>query len=218
LEVAIDKYLSLALIRESGLPVPETMVCQTVPESVRAFQTLGQDVVIKPVFGGEGRGLIRVTDTELALRCFRAIVNVQGVVFLQRFVDSGQQDMRWLVIGDRLIGMLRRNPSDWRTNASRGAKCEPLPANAGLEQLASDAAKAVGTVIAGVDIIEDQQGQPWVLEVNGIPGWQKIGETCDVDVAAWVLECMESWVLDPKHPKTRGDSPVKRRPEDLTGE
>ncbi len=192
LEISIDKYLSLALIAAAGIPVPETRVCQNVDDAMHAFEGLGGDAVIKPVFGGEGRGLVRVSDPELALRCFRAIINLDGIVYAQKFVAHGGFDIRLLVLGDEVLAMRRQNPADWRTNASRGATCHPCTADPADSGLALAAARATGSIVAGVDLLHDQGGQPLVLEVNGVPGWRHVAAATGIDVAAKVLECLES--------------------------
>lgn len=191
LEIAIDKYLSLSLIRNAGLNVPDSIVCQTVDASMEAFDRLGGDVVVKPVFGGEGRGMIRVTDPEIALRSFRAIVNTQCVVFQQRFVDCGNRDMRLLLIGDQVLGMVRHNPTDWRANASRGATCERFEPTDEQVAIARRAASAVGTGFAGVDLVEDRAGEVLVLEVNGIPGWKAIQQVHQVNVAELLWDWLQ---------------------------
>lgn len=192
LEIAIDKYLSLALLKEAGLPVPETVVAQTVDRALEGFQRLGGDVVIKPVFGGEGRGLIRVTEYEIAVRCAQAIVNVGGVVFLQKFIDANQQDMRVLVIGDRMFAMQRKNPMDWRANASRGAECRAISPEPMILEMAQNSMRAVGAQIGGVDLITDKEGKTMVLEVNGIPGWQAISQACGVNVEQCVADYLKT--------------------------
>lgn len=68
LEIAIDKYLTLARISDAGLLVPPTLTCQTWRAAMRAFDELGGDVVVKPLFGSEGRGITRVSDAALAQR------------------------------------------------------------------------------------------------------------------------------------------------------
>src|SRR6478672_5988464 len=66
LEVCVDKYLALVRLQAVGLRVPETIVCQHADAALEAFDQLGHDVVVKPLFGSEGRGMVRVTDPELA--------------------------------------------------------------------------------------------------------------------------------------------------------
>ncbi len=191
LEIAIDKYLSLALLKESGLPVPETIVCQRHEDAMSAFETLGADTVIKPVFGGEGRGIVRVSDPELAQRTFRAILNLGGIVYQQRFIQHAGFDTRLLVVGDEVFAMRRYNNDDWRTNASRGAECRAWQATDSERSLAVCSARATRSLIAGVDLLYDGQGNPYIIEVNGVPGWLHLAKATGVDIATRILRLLE---------------------------
>ncbi|WP_372725600.1 RimK family alpha-L-glutamate ligase, partial [Novipirellula sp.] len=62
LEIAIDKFATLAHVRRLGYLVPETIVVQSRNEAMAAFERLGGDCVVKPLFGGEGRGVMRIQD------------------------------------------------------------------------------------------------------------------------------------------------------------
>jgi glutathione synthase/RimK-type ligase-like ATP-grasp enzyme len=66
LEVCVDKYLATARLEAAELPVPPTAVCQDADSALEAFAALGGDVVVKPLFGSEGRGMVRISDPELA--------------------------------------------------------------------------------------------------------------------------------------------------------
>ena len=68
IEAAVDKYLATARLQAAGLRVPRTAVCQTVEEALGWFAELGGDVVLKPLFGSEGRGITRLVDEAFALR------------------------------------------------------------------------------------------------------------------------------------------------------
>ena len=129
LEIAVDKYLASALLHAAGLPTPRTIVCQTVDDAMEAFRELGQDTVLKPLFGSEGRGITRVTDEAVAWRIFKSLVQVGAVIYQQQFIAHHGWDLRLLVIGDQILAMRRRNPLDWRTNISRGATGEPFAAS-----------------------------------------------------------------------------------------
>jgi len=192
LEAAVDKYLALARLRAAGLLVPPTMVCQTVDDAVHAFTALGQDVVLKPLFGSEGRGITRLTDEAVALRAFSALAPLGAVLYLQQFVPHDGFDLRLLVIGDRVLGMRRRNPADWRTNIARGATAEPLEVTEDLARLARTAAAAVGAPVAGVDLLPGRDGRLYTIEVNAVPGWKALAAALEVDVAALVLEYLQS--------------------------
>src|SRR5262245_16065770 len=72
-ETCVDKYLTNVRLAQAGLPLPATVACQRADDALAAFEGLGGDVVVKPLFGAEGRGMVRVTDRELAWRTFHAI-------------------------------------------------------------------------------------------------------------------------------------------------
>src|SRR6266481_1359877 len=88
LEICVDKYLASARLAAAGLRVPPTIVCQDAEAALEAFTTLGGDVVVKPLFGSEGRGMVRVSDHDLAWRTFRTLERTQSVHYLQQFVDN----------------------------------------------------------------------------------------------------------------------------------
>ena len=187
-EVAVDKYLAHAKLAEAGLLTPPTAVCQTVEDAMLAFARLGGDVVIKPLFGSEGRGITRVTDENLALRAFKMLAQLGAVIYLQKFIEHEGFDIRLLVIGEQVHGMRRINPRDWRTNVSRGARTEPLTPDDGLIGLAKAATDAVGANVAGVDLLPARDGNLYALEVNAVPGWKALTTTLDVDIAAHLLD------------------------------
>src|SRR5229473_1659667 len=72
-ETCVDKYLATARLEAAGLPVPATVVCQHADAALEAFAALGGDVIVKPLFGSEGRGMIRLTDLDLAWRTLRTL-------------------------------------------------------------------------------------------------------------------------------------------------
>ena len=187
IEVAVDKYLATARLAAAGLPVPATAACQTVEAAIEAFHALGGDVVMKPLFGSEGRGIARLQDDNFAQRAFSLVVRLGGVVYLQKFIEHEGCDLRLLVIGEHVFGIRRCNPLDWRTNISRGATAEPLEVTAELVELARRAAAAIGAPLAGVDLLPARDGTMYVIEVNAAPGWQALARTTGIDVAAGIL-------------------------------
>src|SRR5437764_10649920 len=154
LEACIDKYLATAVLQAAGLPVPATVVCQDADSALEAFAALGGDVVVKPLFGSEGRGMVRVSDPELAWRTFRTLERTQCVLYLQQFVHHPGWDLRVFVLGGRALAAMRRFANgDWRTNVAQGGRAEAVPLTAEEERLALRAAEAVGTPVAGVDLL-----------------------------------------------------------------
>jgi ribosomal protein S6--L-glutamate ligase len=194
IEAAVDKFLTSAKLHEAGLPTPRTIVCQTADHAMAAFEKLGGDVVLKPIFGSEGRGITRLNDEALALRAFKMLASLGAVLYVQEFIEHEGCDIRLLLIGERVLAMRRRNPLDWRTNISRGAKAEPLTPDDNLVNLARRAATAVGAPLAGVDLLPGRDGRLYAIEVNAVPGWKGLGKALGVDVARLVLEFVASQV------------------------
>jgi ribosomal protein S6--L-glutamate ligase len=191
IEGAVDKYLATAKCQAAGLDVPPTVVCQTVEDALDAFGLLGGDVVVKPLFGGEGRGIFRVTDPDCAWRAFKSLTQLNAALYLQRFIPHSGSDLRLFVVGSRVLGMRRSNPADWRSNVSRGATTEPIEVTDSLAEISLRAAGILQADIAGVDILPADDGKLYVLEVNAVPGWRALARTLAVDVAAMVLDHIE---------------------------
>ena len=156
-----------------------------------AFERYGGDAVVKPLFGGEGRGIARVTDPAMALRAFKMLESLGAMIYLQPFIEHGGFDTRVLVIGETLLAMQRCNADDWRTNISQGASARPVELDDHQRTIALRAAQAVGAPIAGVDLLQSVTGQVYVLEVNAVPGWRALSRVLDVDVARLIWQWME---------------------------
>jgi tetrahydromethanopterin:alpha-L-glutamate ligase len=199
IEAAVDKYLASAKLNAAGLRTPRTVVCQTVDDALSAFSALGGDVVIKPLFGAEGRGITRIADEALAQRAFSLLVQLGAVIYLQEYIQHEGYDLRVFVLGDRHWCMRRSNALDWRTNVSRGAKAEACQLDAGLIEVARQAAAAVGAPIAGVDLLPGRDGNIYAIEVNAVPGWQALSRATGVDVAGEVLRYTTLEVMKRRH-------------------
>lgn len=197
LEVSIDKYLTTVKLQQAGLPVPRTIACQHLDAAHEAFEKLGGDVVVKPLFGGEGRGILRVDSADLADRVFKTLLSLGQVLYLQEFVAHPGFDIRVFLLGDRVWSIRRRNDSDWRTNVSRGAVAEPIELDGAWLDLARRAAEAVGGWMVGVDLLPDREGKPLLLEVNAVPGWDGLAAAHQINMAEEVIAAIKSHVKLP---------------------
>jgi RimK family alpha-L-glutamate ligase len=194
IEAAVDKYLSLALLQASGVPVPQTMVSQTVAAGLRHFEKLGSDVVVKPLFGSLGNGIVRIRSATEAATHFQKAVDEGQVVYQQSFIDHGGCDIRLLVIGEQVLGMKRINCGHWITNISQGGTGQPYSPTQFETELAIRAARSLGAHFAGVDLLYDANKNPFVVEVNAVPGWQAISKVLQIDIASQVLAEIESGI------------------------
>jgi ribosomal protein S6--L-glutamate ligase len=184
LEACVDKYLSTARLAAAGLPVPATVVCQHADAALEAFEALGGDVVVKPLFGSEGRGMLRLSDPELAWRTFRTLERTGAVLYLQQMVRHSGWDLRVFVLAGRVLTAMRRvSRGDWRTNVAQGGVGEPIQVGDEQAELALRSAAVLGAVAAGVDLIQGPAGEWYVIEVNAVPGWRALAPVTGIDVA-----------------------------------
>ena len=187
IEISVDKYYSLNLLRQSGISVPRTIATENFEEALRAFGELGGDVVVKPLFGSRGVGSTRVSDSEIATRIFRALTYNHEVIYLQEYIEHGFSDIRAFVIGERVVASMRREAKTWKTNVSLGAKPKPVKLDSELEDLAIKASRIIGCKVAGVDIVESRKG-PLIVEINSQPGWRGLQTVTKVNIADEIVK------------------------------
>lgn len=199
-ECAVDKFLTTHRLAEAGLNVPATVVCEDAESAMTAFEELGGDVVVKPLFGAEGRGIVRVSDPDLAWRTFRTLERLNAVLYLQKFVDHPGWDLRVMVLDGQICGGMRRvNGQDFRTNVARRATIENYQPTPQEQSWALAAANAVGAWFAGVDLLYNRAGLGYVIEVNAVPGWRAFNRATGQDMAVELLQRLEILVEKQKN-------------------
>src|SRR3954451_3733801 len=191
IEHTIDKFLASALLAAAGVPTPRTVACERAEDALAAFDDLGGDVIVKPLFGSMGFGMARVEDRDVAQRVFRALEIERAVYYLQETVPHDGVDVRALVVGDRVVAAIERVGSGWRANLARGAAARPVALDDARAAMCVRAAGVLGADYAGVDLLRGADGRDYVLEDHGIPGWHGVETVTRVDVAAALVEHLE---------------------------
>ena len=186
LERTIDKFLASALLARAGVPTPRTIACERPDDALEAFDELGGDVIVKPLFGAMGVGMARIEHREIANRVFRVLQMERAVYYLQEALPA-ERNVRAIVVGGRVLAAIERVGEGWRVNLAQGAKAQPTELTASQERLCLEAAEALGTDYAGVDLLGEH-----VLELNGIPGWRGLQKATGVEVAPALVAHVES--------------------------
>jgi RimK family alpha-L-glutamate ligase len=195
LERTVDKSWAGAVLAGAGLPTPPTIVCERYEAAMGAFERLGGDVVIKPLFGAMGGGIVRVEDRDVAHRVFRALELERTVYYVQRTIaPAGRRDLRVLVVGNEIAGTMERVTDSWRANIGRGARPRAVALSEAERTLALTAVAALEADVAGVDLLVAPDGEIAVVEVNGIPGWQALQSICTEDLFMRVARSCEALV------------------------
>ncbi|WP_404310186.1 ATP-grasp domain-containing protein [Neorhodopirellula lusitana] len=193
LEIAIDKFATLARGRRLGIPVPPTAVVQSRAEAMEAFEVLGGDVVVKPIFGGEGRGVMRLQNRELAWTAFSVLSQVGSVLYIQQFIPPGGRDIRILVLGDQVFAIRRTSGNDFRTNVKAGGKSERIELDDHWRTIALQFCDSLQLRYAAVDLIESENGNGfYLIEVNAIPGWKSAQSVMPISIADQIVSFLLS--------------------------
>lgn len=187
LEIASDKFLSSIFLKNHDIPTPDTIICEDPNDALEGFSKLGEDVILKPLYGSKGIGITRLNDKAFAENVIYTLGELNEVFYLQEFVEHNNRDIRVLVLGDKAVAGMYRISDNWKTNIYAGASMEPIELTPKLKNLSIKAAKAVKTEIAGVDIIESDEGYQ-VLEVNSIPGFTALQKVTDVDITKEIID------------------------------
>ena len=195
IEAAVDKYLASARLAAAGLPVPRTIVCQTPDDAMAAFAALGGDVVVKPLFGSEGRGIARLQDEALAAASVSNAGRIGGgaVCASNSFRTTASTFACWSSArrclpcggGIRRIGEQTSAAAQRPSRSSSRPKWRSWPAAPPTRSAAP---------LAGVDLLPGRDGRLYVLEVNAVPGWKALAAALHVDIAAAVLEFVKRTV------------------------
>ena len=186
LELASDKFLTSVFLERYNVPTPKTVICENPHDALEMYEELGSDVVIKPLFGSKGIGISRLNDKGLAENVIISLGQLNKVFYLQEFIEHDNRDIRILVIGNKAVAGMFRVSDNWKTNVHAGAHVEPIELNKELKTLAVKAAQVVKTEIAGVDIIESENGY-FVLEVNSIPGFTALQQVTEFNIPERII-------------------------------
>jgi RimK family alpha-L-glutamate ligase len=186
IERCVDKSMTSFLLHRAGIPTPPTLTGEESEAAAIWRDRQGCDVVVKPLFGAQGRGLRRITPQAALPRPD----DLAGVLYLQRYVgrDAGWRDYRVFVVGDAPVAAMLRHGRSWVTNVARGGRCERVAPGGRLGELAVAAGRAVGADYCGVDLIEDEGGSLTVLEVNSMPAWRGLQGVAEIDIASCLAE------------------------------
>ena len=186
IERCVDKSMTSFLLARAGIPTPATWATGSYEQAreIAQRETADGALVLKPLFGSQGRGLKLIRKPDDLPEPGNA---AGGVWYLQRFVAverDGFHDFRLLVVQGRVIAAMQRHSSHWITNVKRGGRPVAAMVNDEMQALAVAAAAAVGADFAGVDILYGADQRPAVLEVNSMPAWSGLQKVASVNIAS----------------------------------
>jgi RimK family alpha-L-glutamate ligase len=187
IERTVDKYYTSFLLADAGILTPRTLVTEDFTTALEACREMG-DVIIKPLFGSEGKGMVRVKDEETAYRILRAWGLNRYIYYIQEHVPHFREDIRAFVVGDQVVAAMLRRGKGWKTNYSQGAELVPIELSDEMIQLAVKTVRLIDLDYAGVDLLRSEDGRTYVVEINSIPGWRGLQKITSDKIAERIID------------------------------
>jgi [lysine-biosynthesis-protein LysW]--L-2-aminoadipate ligase len=180
-------------LEQNKIPTPKTQFAFSAESGLESIKKTGFPQVLKPIVGSWGRGIYPLRDLETASMIIEMREEddspLSRIYYIQEMVDRPPRDIRCIVIGDQAITAIYRysSESEWRTNVARGGIVELAQITKEMEDLALNAAKAVGGGILGVDMMEDKNRGLVVHEVNNTVEFRGAASVSKVDIPGEII-------------------------------
>ena len=186
-----NKFRTLQVLAHQGIAVPETYIVKDMDHLEELISDrLGLPLILKTQTGTMGRGVMVVDSLRSARSVFDTVSGMGKVMVVQTYLAEGERNgLRAHVIGDSVVTAIRRINShterDFRTNRRYGITQERVELSTEYENIAVKAAQACGLELAGIDMIDTQDGV-YVIEVNSVPAFELEKVTGDPVIDSFV--------------------------------
>jgi len=177
--LGMDKLRTKQVWQGAGLPTPPYRMVDSIAGLAMAAADLGLPLAVKPACEGSSIGISRVTDPAQFQNAWERAAACRSPILAEPWI-AGQEYTGAVLQGIALplIGLdTPREFYDYEAKYHAADTCYRCPCGlpeaqeATLRELVSQAFAAVGGSGWGrVDLMMDGQGQPWLLEVNTVPG------------------------------------------------
>lgn len=186
-----NKAETMRKLISANLPVPETLITESIEDAVHFVKT-HVPCVLKPITGFGGHG-VQLIEDQFDLENiydylkFYSQMFGKGAYILQEYIRNPGFDIRALVLNDEVLATMQRVSTEGIvTNIHLGGI--PRKNNIDVDELAIKAARSVKGQFVGVDIILDNESNPFILEVNATPGWMGLQTVTDFDLTERIAE------------------------------
>ena len=185
-----DKLRCLQLLAQAGVDVPRTVMATAGAKVKQLVEAVGGlPCIIKLLRGTQGVGVMIANTRTEAETIVQTFWGLGQDVCLQEFItESSGKDVRALVVGDEVVGAMRRQArgGEFRSNIHRGGEGTSIDLDPSYVETAVRAAKCIGLSVCGVDMLEGKTG-PKVMELNSSPGFEGLETATKTDIAGAIV-------------------------------
>ncbi|MGE6760394.1 RimK family alpha-L-glutamate ligase [Corallococcus sp. AB049A] len=186
-----DKLRALQFLARAGLDMPRTVMAHDRGNVRKLVQEVGGlPVIIKLIKGTQGVGVMIAHTLPEVQTILDTFWDLGQEIVLQEFVaESEGRDVRALVVGDTVVGAMRRKAKkgEFRSNIHRGGEGRAITLPPDYVEAAVKAARIIGLEVAGVDMLEGREG-PRLMEINSSPGFEGLEGATGQDIAGHIVE------------------------------
>lgn len=196
--VARNKFLTLQELSKHGIRAPDAVFANSAGVFYKGVERLGgYPVVAKKPSGRQGAEVFLLQGPAEADLAVSTHLEPGVGLIIQRFIPpENRRDLRVLVIGGKVFAAMELEPNtgDFRSNFHVSGESRVADISPEIEKTAVKSAQAVGLDIAGVDVIIDTDGVPWVIEVNYSPGFRGLEQATGKDIAGAIIDFALSYI------------------------
>jgi ribosomal protein S6--L-glutamate ligase len=189
-----DKLRSLQLLARAGVGLPKTVFTNFSKDVEHVVEKVGgAPVILKLLEGTQGLGVILADSMNAAGSVMEAFNGLEARIIVQEFIkEAGGADIRVFIVDGVVVGSMKRQgkEGEFRSNLHRGGSANIIELTEDEENTALIAARAMGLGVAGVDMLQSNDG-PLVLEVNSSPGLEGIESATGTDIARKIIRYVE---------------------------
>lgn len=194
-----NKMFMTLMLKKYNVPTPKTYFSFSSESALENIEKIGYPLVIKPVIGSWGRGVMQIKDKDTADALFeiRDITDSphDRIFYLQEVINRPPRDIRVITIGDEPIAaMYRKSSGGFKTNIALGADPELCEITKEIEDVAIKASKAMGGGILGIDIMEDEKRGFVVHEVNNTVEFKGLSKVSKRNIPKEMVEFALNYV------------------------
>jgi ribosomal protein S6--L-glutamate ligase len=187
-----DKLRCLQYMTRAGLDVPRTVMAHDRSNVRKLVEEVGGlPLIIKLLRGTQGVGVMIAHTLPEVQTIVDTFWDLGQEIVLQEFVaESKGRDVRALVVGDKVVGAMRRQAKkegEFRSNIHRGGEGQSIRLPDTYVEAAITAATTIGLGIAGVDMLEGNEG-PRLMEINSSPGFEGLEKATGQDIAGAMID------------------------------